>query len=63
MWQWLRRSKVIYHSPKTILSAMKKYSLLAEIRIRRKWQQMGRQRHKYQNLLNRNFHTEAPNRK
>ena len=42
---------------------MKKYGLLAEIRRRRKWQQMGQQLHKYQNLLNRNFHAEAPNHK
>ena len=37
--------------------------LLAEIRRHRKWQQMGQQLHKYQNLLNRDFHAEAPNRK
>ena len=42
---------------------MKKYGLLSEIRRRRRWQQMGQQLHKYQNLLNRNFHAEAPNRK
>ena len=28
-----------------------------------KLQQMGQQLHKYQNLLNRDFHAEAPNRK
>ena len=42
---------------------MKKYGLLAENRRHRKWQQMGRQLHKYQNLLNRDFHAAAPNRK
>ena len=42
---------------------MKKYGLLAEIRRRRKWQQMGQQAHKYQNLLNRDFHTDKPNSK
>ena len=63
MWQWLKNSKRIYHNPKTILRVMKKYGLLAEIRRHRKWQQMGRQVHKYQNLLNRDFHAEAPNRK
>ncbi|MFR9111723.1 MAG: IS3 family transposase [Acutalibacteraceae bacterium] len=63
MWQWLKGSKGIYHNPKTILRVMKKYGLLAEIRRHRKWQQMGRQLHKYQNLLNRDFHAEAPNRK
>ena len=51
----------IHHNPKTILRVMKKYGLLAEIRRRRKWQQMGQQVHKYENLLNRKFHAEAPN--
>ena len=63
MWQWLKDSKGIYHNPKTILRVMQKYGLLAEIRRRRKWQQIGQQVHKYQNLLNRDFHAEAPNRK
>ena len=49
MWQWLKGSKEIYHNPKTILRVMKKYGLLAEIRRRRKWQQMGQHVHKYQN--------------
>ena len=61
MWQWLKGSKGIYHNPKTILRVMKKYGLLAEIRRRRKWQQMGLQLHKYENLLNRDFHAETPN--
>ena len=63
MWQWLEINGGIHHNPKTILRVMKKYGLLAEIRRRRKWQQMGQQLHKYQNLLNRNFYAEAPNRK
>ena len=63
MWQWLKRSEGIYHNLKTILRAMKKYGLLAENRRRRKWKQMEQQIHKYKNLLNRNFHAEAPNRK
>lgn len=41
VWQCLKGSKGIYHSPKTILRVMKKYGLLAEIRRRRRWQQMG----------------------
>ena len=61
MWQWLKGSKGIYHNPKTIWRVMKKYGLLAEIRRRRKWQQMGQHVHKYQNLLNRNFQAAAPN--
>ena len=63
MWQWLKGSKGIHHNPKTILRVMKKYGLLAEIRRRRKWQQMGQQLHKYENLLNRDFHAETPNSK
>lgn len=59
---WLVLKKLgICRNPKTILRIMKKYGLLAEIRRRRKWQKMGQQVHKYQNLLNRNFHAEAPN--
>ena len=42
---------------------MKKYDLLAQIRRRRKWQQMGQQLHKYNNLLNRQFRTDHPNKK
>ena len=57
------KKRDIHRDPKTILRIMEKYGLLAEIRRRRKWQQMGQQLHKYQNLLNRNFHAEAPNHK
>ena len=63
MWQWLKRNEGIYHNPKTILRVMQKYGLLAEIRRRRRWQQMGQQLHKYENLLNRDFHAETPNSK
>ena len=42
---------------------MKKYDLLSEIRRRRRWQQMGQQVHRYENLLNREFHADRPNRK
>ena len=42
---------------------MKKYELLAEIRRPRKWQQIGRQVHRYENLLNREFHADKPNTK
>ena len=63
MWQWLKNSAGIYHDPKTILRVMKEYGLLSEIRRPRKWQQMGQQLHKYENLLNRHFHAEKPNSK
>ena len=42
---------------------MKKYEVLAEIRRPRKWWQMGQQVHKYENLLNREFHVDKPNAK
>ena len=62
MWLWLN-SQNIHRNPKTVLRIMHKYALLSEIRRRRKWQQMGQQLHKYENLLNRNFHADSPNRK
>jgi transposase InsO family protein len=62
MWQWLA-AQGIHRNPKTVLRVMKKYDLLAEIRRRRKWQQMGQQVHKYENLLNRQFHANRPNAK
>ena len=62
MWQWLK-SQNIYRNPKTVLRIMKKYDLLSEIRRHRKWQQMGQQVHKYENLLNREFQAERPNHK
>ena len=62
MWLWLEKQGV-HHNPKTILRIMRKYGLLAEIRRRRKWVQMGQQLHKYENLLNRRFQTDRPNSK
>ena len=53
----------IHRNPKTVLRVMKKYEVLAEIRRPRKWQQMGQQVHKYENLLNREFHADKPNAK
>ena len=63
MWRWLKNAKEIHRNPKTILRIMKKYELLAEIRRRKKWRQLGQQLHKYENLLNRNFRADRPNRK
>ena len=57
------KKRGIHRNPKTILRIMKKYGLLAEIRRRRKWQQMGQQVHKYKNLLNREFRADRPNSK
>ena len=56
-------AKGIHCNPKTILRVMKKYDLLSEIRRRRKWVNMGQQLHRYENLLNRQFHADKPNRK
>ena len=63
MWKWLKLRKNIHRNPKTILRIMKKYELLSEIRRRRRWRQMGQQVHKYENLLNRQFQADKPNRK
>ena len=62
MWLWLE-SQGIHRNPKTVLRVMKKYEVLAEIRRPRKWQQMGQQVRKYENLLNREFHADKPNSK
>ena len=62
MWLVLKK-RGIHCNPKTILRIMEKYGLLAEIRRRRKWQQMGQQLHKYENLLNREFQADRPNSK
>ena len=62
MWLVLEKNG-IHRNPKTILRVMKKYDLLAEIRRRRKWVNMGQQIHKYENLLNRQFYADKPNRK
>ena len=56
-------AKGTYRNPKTILRVMKKYDLLSEIRRRRRWVNMGQQLHRYENLLNRQFHSDAPNKK
>ena len=60
--RWLR-DRNIQRNPKTVLRIMKKYSLLSEIRRRRKWVNLGQQMHKYENLLNRQFLTNKPNTK
>lgn len=62
MWMWLGKQG-IHHNPKTVLQIMKKYDLLVEIRRPRKWVNMGQQVHRYENLLNRDFHADRPNSK
>ena len=56
-------AKGIYRNPKTVLRVMRKYGLLAEIRRRRRWVNLGQQLHRYENLLNRKFQADRPNHK
>ena len=58
---WLER-KGIHRNPKTVLRVMQKYNLLSVVR-RKKYQRYGDCLHRYQNLLNRDFHADRPNQK
>ena len=58
---WLEKQG-IYHNPKTILRIMQKYNLLSEIR-RKKHHNYSTVLHRYDNLLNRDFHADRPNQK
>ena len=59
---WLERhGQRVNH--KAVLRIMNKYGLLAQIRRRRKYQQMSEQLHRYPNLLNRDFSAIKPNEK
>lgn len=58
---WLERQG-IHHNPKTILRIMQKYNLLSVVR-RKKYRIYSNCIHKYENLLNRNFHADRPNQK
>lgn len=60
---WLKNQKNIHRNPKTILRIMKKHDLLSQVYRNRRYRQMGRQLHKYENLLNRNFRSEHTNQK
>ena len=51
----------MFRNPKTVLRVMKTYDLLSEIRRQRKWQQIGQQLRKYENLQNRDFQADRPN--
>ena len=59
---WLDKNGC-HKNAKTILRLMKKHGFLSEIRRRGQWKQLGQQLHKYDNLLNRDFHSERPNSK
>lgn len=58
---WLERNG-IHHNPKTILRVMRKYSLLSVVR-RRRYCNYSQTLHRYDNLLNRDFHADRPNQK
>lgn len=58
---WLEKQG-IYHDSKTILRVMQKYNLVSVVR-RKRYQKYGKSLHRYDNLLNRNFHADRPNQK
>ena len=58
---WLEKQG-IHRNPKTILRVMQKYNLLSVAR-RKRYQKYGKYLHRYDNLLNRNFHADRPNQK
>ena len=58
---WLERHGV-HHNPKTVLRVMNKYSLLSVVR-RRRYCNYSQALHRYDNLLNRDFHADRPNQK
>ena len=58
---WLERRDV-HHNPKTILRVMNKYNLLSVVR-RRRYCNYSQALHRYENLLNRDFHADRPNEK
>ena len=58
---WLER-KGVHHNPKTILRVMNKYNLLSVVR-RRRYCNYSQALHRYDNLLNRDFHADKPNQK
>lgn len=60
---WLQRHYGITINHKAVLRIMNKYGLLSEIRRRKKYKKFGQQLHKYENILNRKFDAEKPNRK
>ena len=58
---WLSRNG-IHHNPKTVLRVMQKYNLLSVVR-RKKYRYYSTICHRYENLLNRDFHADRPNQK
>jgi len=60
---WLHRERDIQCDPKTVLRVMNKYNLLSEIRRRRAYRRTDERAHRYENILNRNFHAKRTNQK
>ncbi|AFS78498.1 putative transposase [Gottschalkia acidurici 9a] len=60
---WLERNYNIIINAKTVLKVMNHNNLLSQIRRRKKYKQMGKQLHKYENILNRDFKASKPNQK
>ena len=58
---WLHNQHIDV-DPKTVLRVMQKYNLLSVIR-RKKYRNYGNYLHRYENLLNRDFHADRPNQK
>lgn len=58
---WLEHNG-IHHNPKTVLRVMRKYSLLSVVR-RKRYYNYSQAIHRYENLLNRDFHADRPNQK
>ena len=58
---WLHNQRIDV-DPKTVLRVMQKYNLLSVIR-RKKYRNYGNYLHRYENLLNRDFHADRPNQK
>ena len=58
---WLEKQG-FQHNPKTILRVMQKYNLLSVVR-RKRYRKYGEYLHRYDNLLNRDFHADRPNQK
>lgn len=58
---WLEKVKGIYKNPKTVLRIMRKYGLLSEVR-RKRWRNCGQSIHRYENILDRNFVAQQPNK-
>lgn len=60
---WLLRKYEMVVNHKKLLRIMNKYSLLAQIRRRKKYKYCSDQLHRYDNILNREFTATSPNQK